>query len=181
MKSLNSTNAPDDLIHIGKIIGVHGVNGAVRMYPYAESKECFAPGNTLVIVDAHGASIPYEIIRSQAYKTIMRMTLARVTTRELAEALVGSDVFIAKSALPPLEPDTYYWSDLIGIRVYTAAGEHLGEIAQIIPTGANDVYVVKTPAGYPVGEILIPAIASVVLDTDVEQRRMTVELPEGLL
>ena len=59
--------------------------------------------------------------------------------------------------------------------------EYLGRIMEIIETGANDVYVVKTPDGYPVKEILLPAIASVIIEVDIPGRRMSVVVPEGLV
>lgn len=181
MKSSNSSDDFGDLIQVGRIIGAHGIAGVVKVYSYAESAECFAPRKQLVLIDGDRAVRSYAILRSQAYKSVMRLTLDGVTTRNQAEELTGSDAFIAKKDLPPLEPDTYYWSDLLGMAVYTVAGEYLGRIEQIIPTGANDVYAVKTPEGVAAGEILIPAIESVVLDIDLEMRRMRVELPEGLV
>lgn len=122
-----------------------------------------------------------EINWSQPHKKVMRLILDGVTTRDQAEALTGWQVFLARADLPPLASDTYYWTDIIGMAVYSIDGEYLGEIQEIIPTGANDVYVVKTPPTHPAGEILIPAIASVVIDIDVDEKSMRVELPEGLI
>ena len=65
--------------------------------------------------------------------------------------------------------------------VYTTDRECLGQITDVIATGANDVYVVTTTEGYPVKEILLPAIASVILEVDVAGQKMVVELPEGLI
>jgi len=181
LKSSNRANVPGGLIQIGKVIAAHGIGGAVKVYSYAESPDCFAPLKKLVLAGPSGSPVQYVILKSQAYKSVMRLTLEGVNTRIQAEALTGADVFLAKNDLPPLEPDAYYWSDLIGMAVHTVAGEYLGMLEQIIPTGANDVYVVKTPAESATGEILIPAIASVVIDIDVDQRLMRVELPEGLI
>jgi 16S rRNA processing protein RimM len=181
LKSSNSGRAPGELVQIGKIIGAHGIGGAIRVYSYAESPECFAAPAKLVLMDAHGGSQCREVLWSQPHKQVMRLALAGITQREQAEALAGWGVYIAKKDLPPLDADTYYWSDLIGIAVHTAEGEHLGAIEQIIPTGANDVYVVKTVPGHAVKEILLPAIESVILDIDVPGRRMRVQLPEGLI
>jgi len=153
----------------------------VRVYSYAESPECFAALDALVLVDGTGRPVPCKILWVQSHKSIVRMALEGVTDRGQAEAMLGWGIYIAKEDLPPLESDTYYWSDLIGMAVYTLDGEHLGQVEQIIPTGANDVYVVKTPAGYPAKEILLPAIASVVIDIDLVSRRMRVQLPEGLV
>jgi 16S rRNA processing protein RimM len=181
---LKFSNNPDiscDLIQIGKIIGAHGIGGAVKVYSYAESADCFAPGRKLILIGPSGSRDRVGIARSQAHKHIMRLMLEGITTRNQAEVLIGSDVFLAKRELPALEADTYYWSDVIGMAVQTVDGEYLGRVEQIIPTGANDVYVVKTPTGHAVEEILLPAIAAVVIDIDVERRLMRVELPEGLV
>jgi 16S rRNA processing protein RimM len=181
LKFSNSPEIPDGLILIGKVVGAHGIRGAIRVYSYAESPEIFAPGGDICLIDPAGQSVPYRIVWATAYKQVVRLALTGLDTREAAQALAGRLVCMAKLALPPLAPETYYWSDLIGMAVHTVAGEYLGQVVQIIPTGANDVYVVKTPAGHPVDEILVPAIASVVLEIDVPQRRMQVDLPEGLI
>jgi 16S rRNA processing protein RimM len=181
LKSSSEKSVPGDLVQVGKVIGAHGMDGTVRVYSYAESVECFAPGKQLVLVDRMQSSLQHAIVRSDAYKKIMRLKLEGVNSRTQAEALIESAVFLSKTDLPPLEPDTFYWSDVIGMDVVTVAGEFLGRVVQIIPTGANDVYVIETPPDHASREILIPAIASVVIDIDVEQRRMRVELPEGLV
>lgn len=77
----------------------------------------------------------------------------------------------------PQEPGTYYHYQLIDMDVVSTTGEELGRIAEILPTGANDVYVVLAP-GKP--ELLIPATTDVVRNVDVAGRRMTVELLPGL-
>jgi len=181
LKLSNSGSAPGELIQIGKIIGAHGIAGAVRVYSYAESPECFAQQRTLVLVDGRGVTQLRKIEWSQPYKQVVRLVLEGIRHRDQADAMAGWGVYIAKKDLPPLEADSYYWSDLIGISVFTTEGEHLGVVEQIIPTGANDVYVVKTPPGHAVKEILLPAIASVVIEIDVPGRRMRVQLPEGLI
>ncbi len=82
-----------------------------------------------------------------------------------------------RECLPELEEeDTYYWVDLIGLSVFAVCGEYLGRIHSIFPTGSNDVFVVKDENR----EILVPALASVVVDVDLEGRTVRVDLPEGL-
>ena len=181
MKLSSKNNVPDDLVQVGKVIGAHGIDGGVRVYSYAESADCFATEKKLVLVDRTGSSERYVILGSNTHKKIVRLKLEGVNSREQAEALTESDVYLSKNDLPALEPDSYYWSDVIGMEVVTLSGEYLGKVVQIIPTGANDVYVVKTPPDHAAEEILIPAIESVVIDIDVAQNRMRVELPEGLV
>lgn len=181
MKSSNNLTVPDDLILIGKIVGAHGIRGAVKVLAYAESFESFTLESSLILMDAGGRREQHEVLWVQAHKNMVRLGLKNKTTRDQAEDLVGCAVLIPKASLPPLEPDTYYWADLIGMAVYTVGEEYLGQVQGVIPTGANDVYVVKTPKDRPVDEILVPAIASVVVEIDPVRRCMRVDLPEGLM
>jgi 16S rRNA processing protein RimM len=77
----------------------------------------------------------------------------------------------------PLEKGEYYFFQLVGVRVETEGGEWLGQIVDVIETGANDVYVVHGPRG----EVLLPAIDDVILDLDLESKQMVVHLIPGLL
>ncbi len=166
---------------IGKIVGAHGIHGVVKVYSYAESPACFTLPEGLTMIDARGSASQCQALWARPQKNSICLALKDVTTRNQAEALAGCELLIPRKSLPTLDEETYYWIDLIGMAVYDADRSYLGEIVDIIQTGANDVYVVATPEGYPVKEILLPAIASVVLEVDVGQRKMLVELPEGLI
>lgn len=177
---MSSPKVPDDFFHVGKVIGVHGIRGAIKVYSYAESSTHYTPGNVLVLMDEAGDLKTYAIKASGPHKNVWRLTLADVATCDQARELIGRAVLVPRAGLPPLEEDTYYWADLLGMAVYNTSGDYLGRVRQIIPTGANDVYVVGTDTDEGPKEILVPAIASVVLDIDIDQRRLRVELPEGL-
>jgi 16S rRNA processing protein RimM len=142
---------------IGKIVGVHGIKGTNKFNSYADSLSVFNPGRSILIRDNQNRE--------------------GVDARVQAEALIGAELFIPKTELPELDEDTYYWFELIGIEVYTTADNYLGRVDSIIPTGSNDVYVVKDKKK----EVLIPAIESVVVDIDIEHKIMRVDLPEGLI
>jgi 16S rRNA processing protein RimM len=177
---LKSLSKSGEWIQIGEVIGAHGIKGGVKVYSYAESDEFFSPGRQIAIDSATGRDA-FKIVRAQPHKKIVRVILENVETRDQAEALTGSGVWIPRAELPDLEEDTYYWADLIGLQAYSVAGRHLGEITGIIPTGANDVYVIQPPDGNGSDEILVPAIASVVREIDMARGRMTMDLPEGLV
>src|SRR5574337_746577 len=83
-------------------------------------------------------------------------------------------VYLGEAAPPP--PGSYYHHQSVGLAVVTEEGEALGEVTEILETGSNDVYVVSGPSG----EILLPALTSVILKVDLEAKRMTVHLLEGL-
>jgi 16S rRNA processing protein RimM len=112
-------------------------------------------------------------------KTVL-MALKGVDSRGLAESLVGSELFIDKAVLPELEEDTFYWSDIIGLSVFTIEEEYLGSVDSIIETGSNDVYVVKNRSKDQDNEVLVPALESVVIEIDLKRKLMRVDLPEGL-
>ena len=100
--------------------------------------------------------------------------------RTAAEALRGYLVQIPREEALSLEEGEYYEHQILGLEVWTASGAHLGELVEIIYTGANDVYVVQ-PADANGQDILVPALEDVVLDIDPDAGRLVVELPEGLL
>lgn len=111
----------------------------------------------------------------------IRMALVEVDDRSGAEGLRGADLHIHRDHLPELEEGTYYWFDLIGLSVFTKEGQALGQIESILDTGGNDVYVVAyQPEGQERRETLVPALKSVILAVELEENRMTVDLPEGL-
>ncbi len=167
---------PDTVI-IGKIVGVHGIKGYVKVHCEAESFSVFAPGHTVIVRDFKGASRAMEIVDARPQGRKQLLLLKGISDRNLAETLPGSDLLVEKSSLPDLEPDTYYWSDIAGMSVISVDGRHVGTVTSLIETGSNDVYVVQTPDA---GEILIPAIASVVLEIDLNRKIMRVDIPEGL-
>ena len=76
--------------------------------------------------------------------------------------------------------DDQRWVDLMGLSVYSLEEDYLGELRSIVQTGSNDVYVVKRVDGTTEIEVLVPALASVVKEIDLDKRLMRVDLPEGL-
>lgn len=166
-----------DHVLIGEIVGVHGIKGTNRIRSFAESLSLYQPGNRILVREKDGRESKREIEWVKPHTGTALIAFNGITDRSQAEALVGASLYIPKQALPDLDEDTHYWIDLIGIEVYTTTANYLGRIESIIETGSNDVYVVKDGEN----EILIPALASVVLDIDIRQKRMQVELPEGLI
>ncbi len=172
--------ACNGLLAIGKIVGVHGLKGNLKVYSYAESVETYHAETQLIIKDADGNNTCYRVLKIQAYKRQVLISLEGINTREQARALTGCKLFIKQANLPKLEPGVYYWSDIIGLSVFTITGKCLGRIESVMRTGANDVYVVKSDGNHPIKETLIPALESVVQAVDLKKRTMLVELPEGL-
>lgn len=122
------------------------------------------------------AAHPYRVLSHRAHQGGVLLRLERVATRNAAEALRGARVLICTGDLPALPPGEYYAYQLVGLRVVRESGEALGELSEVLRTGSNDVYVVKTANG----ELLLPAIESVIRAIDLDAGTMTVVVPAGL-
>lgn len=162
-------------VTIGRITAPHGVRGEVRVLPMTDFPERF-DGLERVFVSADGRARAVEALRW--HKQFVLMKLEGVDNRDEADKLRRAFVQVPEDEAHPLPPDTYYVFQLIGLDVFTREGRKLGVVADVLQTGANDVYVVVPEEGGR--EVLVPAVRHVVLDIDVEGRRIEVQLLPGL-
>jgi len=162
---------PESLI-VGRILAPWGIRGEVKVEVLTDFPERFAP-QKVVYLNAR----PLEIESCRPHKQHLVVKLATIDSVEDTEKLRGQDLTIPSSELSRLPEGQYYTFQLIGLKVLTTDGEHLGQIADIMTTASNDVYIVKGKRG----EILIPAIEDVVKSIDLEEGKMVIEAIEGLL
>jgi len=163
-------------ITIGKIVNTQGNRGQVRVMPLTDFPERFA-GMKEVLVVREGRRQLYHIEHVAYHKRFIIIKFAEVPDMNAAETLKGSLLQITREQLMPLPADTYYVFDLIGLNVYTGAGEFLGVLKEVLSNPAHDVYLVQDGECPPV---LIPALKAVVTEIDLPAKRMVVELPAGL-
>lgn len=176
MKSSNDKDRFENLLIIGEVAGVHGLRGVLKIRSYADSPALFEPDMRLQLETVDGQVRTCTVNWAKPHGKGVILEIDGVNDRDSAEALVGSRLRMDRTTLPDLEEGTYYWFELIGLRVYTMAGRYLGVLEAVVPTGSNDVYLVRDGDD----EILVPALASVVQKIDKVQRRMEVILPDGL-
>jgi 16S rRNA processing protein RimM len=167
-------------VPVGKIVGAHGVKGNIKVYSYAESLSVFNPGSLILLINPKGFEKSYKIKWVKPHGKLTLLSLKGVENRNSVETLIGSVFFIERANLPEPEDGSYYWVDIIGISVFTADDEYIGLVESIIPTGSNDVFVVRDPNKVHDNETLIPALGSVILEIDLKLKTMRVDLPEGL-
>ena len=160
------------LIVVGRVVAPWGVKGEVKVEVMTDFPDRFSPGE-----EVHIDGCPVRIENSRWHKGRVTIKLVTVDSVEAAEKLRGRWLEIPSSKLRPLPQDQYYQFQLIGLEVWTTEGQHLGRIADILPTGSNDVYLVQGE----LGELLIPAIEDVVKSVELEKGRIVVELIAGLL
>lgn len=169
----------ESLFTLGVVIGVHGVKGLLRVRSFAESSDTFKIGLEVVLQRAGNKGERHTILKASPHKKGLLVQFAGVD-RNLAEDLVGAEILVERDRLPEPEVDSYFWADLIGLRVTDKTLGALGTIDSIMETGSNDVFVVKNKKVDPEQEFLVPALASVVIEIDLDRGEMAVDLPEGL-
>jgi 16S rRNA processing protein RimM len=164
---------------VGRILRPHGIRGELRVgiithYPERLGQQaCFY----LASPDAPEAAQRYSVEKLRRHGGALLLKLGGCDDRNAADELRGMLVQIPVEAAVPLEEGEYYHFQLIGVRVEMENGEWLGQVVEVLVTGANDVYVVRGPWG----EVLLPAVDDVVLELDLELRRMVVHLLPGML
>jgi 16S rRNA processing protein RimM len=166
------------LVPVGKIVRTHGLRGALKIFPYGETLGLQKPGAKFHLYSASGdrdLALTLVSLRHQGRHCVAQF--AEFQDIDAAQRVVDREILVPEECLPPALEGEYYHYQLIGLRVETAAGEDMGVLRGIIETGGNDVYVVD----HSTREILIPAIAEVILDVDLQGGRMIIEPPEGLL
>jgi 16S rRNA processing protein RimM len=165
---------------VGRVVGAHGIRGNLKVHSYAESLAVYETGEGVLVALPDGSVRAMVVEWVKPHGRVLLMAFEAVTHRSQAESLIGSELFVDKACLPALEEDTYYWFDLLGLRVYNTTGALLGRLDEVIPTPGNDIYVVKGKQDGQPKETLIPATGDVVLKVDLEGRTMIVDPPEGL-
>lgn len=165
-----------ELYQIGAITATHGVKGEVKVFPMTDDIKRFK-GAKGVILKAPHEELKLDIISARPQKNLVIIKFAGIDNINDIEKYKGCGLFVTEEDRVKLSKDEYFASDLMGMEVFTDEGELLGEIEDVLFTGANDVYVVNTKDK----EVLIPAIKDVVKEVDVEDSKMTIHLLDGLL
>jgi len=164
-------------VAVGEIVAAHALRGAVRVKAYQPPAPSLAAG-ALVVLARGDERQERQVVTAAPFRgSLVLVQLDGVTDRSAAEALVGSEVLVPTRDLPPPGENEFYYHEIEGFAVETVTGESLGIVAEIFPTGANDVLVVRGPGG----EHLIPVIAEVVRTIDRAGRRIVIAPLPGLL
>ena len=159
---------------VGEVLRSHGIRGEFKIYPLTHDPHRFQDLREVILIKGEVRK-RFTVSNVRVQQEFVFLALEGITSMEQANNYQGWEVRIDRSNVPPLN-DGWYYFELEGMKVYEGSN-CLGTIAQVIETGANDVYLVKGSRG----EICIPALKSVVKNVDVAEKRMEVVLPPGLL
>ena len=160
-------------VAVGRINATWGLRGHVKVTPLTSNPKRIQPGEVLLV-----RGEPREVLDVRYPKGFPCVVFEGYEDATAASALRGTLIEIAEADLPDLGQDEYYVHDLVGLEVVSAAGERLGRLAEVLRTGANDVYIVRRKGER---DLLLPAIGDVIAEVDLDGGRMVVELLPGLL
>jgi 16S rRNA processing protein RimM len=159
---------------VGFLRRAHGLRGEMIMNLHTDFPERLQSGRKLWVGDEHR---PVELASARPHAKGMLVKFKGVESPEEAGRLRNQWVYVRASDVPRLPEGKLYQHELYGFDVVDEHGGPLGQLVEILETGANDVYVVRNEDGT---EILLPAIPSVILEINAPLRLMRVHVLEGL-
>ena len=163
--------APRKLILVGRMTGVFGVRGEVKLESWTEPRAQIFRYQPWILRAPDGTERELDGVRGRDTGKLVVATLPGCDDRDAAEALRGTEIWVPREVLPPPAPGEYYWVDLEGLRVVTIEGVVLGEVSHLLSTGANDVVVVRGER-----ERMIPFVQpDYVTSVDFDSRTITVD------
>lgn len=167
----------ENLLRVGVISSTHGIKGEVKVYPTTDSKERFLSLKEVFLVTKNEKKT-LEIENVKFFKQMVIIKFKGIDNINDIEKYKNAELYVNREEGTPLSADEYYFADLIGMTCYSDTGELLGELTEVLETGANDVYVIN---GETYKDLMVPAIKDCILNVDVVNSKMKIHLLEGLI
>jgi 16S rRNA processing protein RimM len=180
MPSKSSSSGKPPFLLLGRVLRPHGIRGELRIEVMTAYPERIISGSKVYIgpdPDDVSSAVLHGITGARKHQQYLILQLEDIEDRNEADRLRDQFVMVTLDDAVPLEEGEFYLYQVIGLSVYTVDGEYFGEVSDVIETGANDVYVVQGPHG----EVLLPATDECVVEIDIDAKKMTINLIEGLL
>jgi len=169
-RSAPDAAVPQDVVLVGRIAGLFGVKGWVKVYSSTRPRNAILKYGAWNLKLAEGWG-RFKLAEGRTQGSGVVARLEGMEDRDAASRLVGADIAIARSELPRLKPGEYYWADLEGLKVVNLEGAELGTVSHLIETGgANDVLVVRGER-----ERLVPFTKHAIREVDLQQRIIRVD------
>lgn len=167
--------------NVGKIVNTHGIWGEIRVISTTDfADERFEVGSELALHKADGSNpIIVKVASHRRHKNFDLLTFEGYALLKDVEAFKNAILKVSEKYLSELEENEFYFHEIIGCTVESTEGEIIGTITEIIQTGANDVWTVKPEQGKK--DHYIPYIEDVVKSIDIEHKKITIEVLDGLL
>ena len=165
------------MLRVGVFANTYGVRGEIKVFPTTDDVTRFKKLKKIYL-DKGIEKMELEIQSVRYFKNMVILKFKGIDNINDIEKYKGKDLLIHREQAVPLKEDEYFICDIINAQVVTETGEEVGVLKEVLQTGANDVYVVRTTEGK---EILLPVIDECVLDLNVEEKIVTVRLMPGIM
>lgn len=162
----------EELFRVGVISNTHGIRGEVKVYPTTDNVRRFDDLKE-VILDTGKEQLILHVTSVKYFKNMVILKFKEFDNINDIIPYKGMDLLVTRENAIPLEEGEYYIADIIGSKVITDEDKILGTLTDVLQTGANDVYVVKTKDGK---EVLLPSIEECILDRDIENKIVKVHI-----
>lgn len=162
---------------IGEIANTHGIRGEVKVYPTTDDVVRFKKLKKCILETKQGEMLLH-VESCKFFKQFAILKFKEFNNINEVEQYKHCSLYVEREDAVKCEEDEYYIADLVGCTVYNEDDSELGELVDVIQTGANDVYVVRMESGK---ELMIPAIKECILSVAITERRVKVHLLKGLL
>lgn len=173
----SESQSQDRLVPLGRVVGVHGLKGMVRIGTAGRATD-LDPETFTALGEILVGGERFQVKKAVRGRGHILVRLANIDSREEAEALVGREVQGEAHRFPELPEGEYYYFQVLGLPVVHAGdGTLIGHLEEIWPTGAHDIYVVRLGKR----EVLLPAVEEVIQEIDLKAGRLKVWPPDGLL
>jgi 16S rRNA processing protein RimM len=176
---------PPGWLEIGRIVGAHGLDGEVRVYPDSDFPERFEePGERWVLKPGtqQPTAMQLQQGRYQPGKGLYLLKFAGIRYRDQAEALRDSRLIVPEHDRLPLAPNEFHVADLVGLAViHQTTGETVGVVEDVFSAGNDLLEVTLARPGEKVTKVLIPFVEAIVPVVDLVQRRIEITPPAGLI
>lgn len=166
--------------NVGKIVNTHGIKGEVRVISKTDfAEERYKPGNTLYLfMDGRNEPVEVTVNTHRLHKQFHLLQFKERQNLNEVEELKNAIIKVPEEELGELNEGEFYFYEIIGCEVFTEEGELIGKVKEILTPGANDVWVIGRKGKK---DALIPYIESVVKHIDVREKKIEIELMEGLI
>jgi 16S rRNA processing protein RimM len=181
MPSLEAAELPADAIEVGRIADAWGIKGWFKVLTYSNSPEALFSSKQWFLLPAEkgpktfSGTVKLAIKEAKEHSDTVVACAHEVLDRNAAEALRGARIFVGRSSFPSAGKDEYYWVDLIGLDVVNREDVALGQVKELLSTGAQTVLVMDCEQDGKPHERMIPFVATYVDDVDLTARRIRVD------
>jgi 16S rRNA processing protein RimM len=181
LPGLEAADMPADAIEVGRITDAWGIKGWFKVLPYSADPEALFSSKCWYLMPTEKGAKTFSGVATMAvteakiHSGTVVASAREVLDRNAAEALRGSRIFVSRSSFPTAQKDEYYWVDLIGLNVINREGVLLGEVKELLSTGAQTVLVMDFEQDGKTLERMIPFVSVYIDDVDLTARRILVD------